>query len=167
MRYSKPRNPDPDSKLYWKCFVLIRIKLILGLWFWILFVCFRSVLWIRLFGTGPVFCLLLYKGTITSVFKDKKLKIKGKKSRFFLLFLLVDKRILIQEPQKHTDSRDPNPGLDPQHCFQHGSGIRFWKILGWRFGRELAGALWRRFFLSAGENEESQVKGESEKKIIK
>ncbi len=127
------------------------------------FVCFRSVFSIRLFGTDPVFLLITFWRYIISVCKDNQSK-KEVKSRFFLLFLLVDSRIQIQEPQKLTEFTDPNPHSDPQHCFQNGSGIRFWKILGWLFGRELAGALWRRFFLSAGENEEIQVKGESEKK---
>jgi hypothetical protein len=67
-------------------------------------------------------------GTFTSFFKDKKSKgsTKQKKSRFFLLFLLEDRRIRnrsrilscdyriqmrIREAQKHTDPTDP----DPQH----------------------------------------------------
>jgi hypothetical protein len=43
------------------------------------------------------FCLLLFEGTFTSVFTDKKSKVtKYYKSRFFLLFLLVDGRTPIR-----------------------------------------------------------------------
>ncbi len=59
-------------------------------------------------------CLLLFEGTFTSFFKDKK-------SWFFLLFLLDPDPYLwladpdrIQEAQKHMDPMDP----DPQHCLQ-------------------------------------------------
>ncbi len=34
---------------------------------------------------------------------------------FFLLFLLNDRRIRIQEAQKHVDPVDPDP--DPQHWY--------------------------------------------------
>jgi hypothetical protein len=55
---------------------------------------------------------------------DKKLKIKSKKeitkqkkSRFFLLFLLNDRRI--QKAQKHVDPVDPDSDPDPQPVPQH------------------------------------------------
>jgi hypothetical protein len=38
------------------------------------------------------------------------------KSRVFLLFLLNDRRIRIQEAQKHVNPLDPDPDSDPQHC---------------------------------------------------
>jgi hypothetical protein len=44
---------------------------------------------------------------------------------FFLLFLLVDRRvrIRIQEAQKHMDPTDP----DPQHCFLHFSSVHMFE----------------------------------------
>jgi hypothetical protein len=44
------------------------------------------------------FCLLLFEGTFTSIFKDKKSKrvTKYKESWFFLPFLHVDRRIRIR-----------------------------------------------------------------------
>jgi hypothetical protein len=59
------------------------------------------------------FCLFLFEGTFTSLFKDKNQKevTKQYKSRFFLVFLLNDKRIRMQEAQKHVDPVDS----DPQH----------------------------------------------------
>jgi hypothetical protein len=57
------------------------------------------------------FCLLLFEGTFTSFSKTKSQKevTKQKESRFFLLFLLADRRIRIriQEAQKHVDPADP------------------------------------------------------------
>jgi hypothetical protein len=56
------------------------------------------------------FCLLLFEGTFTSFFKDKK--------SFFLLILLGDRRIRIwihtREAQKHVDpvDLDPNRNTD-------------------------------------------------------
>jgi len=65
--------------------------------------------------------LLLFEGTLTSVFKDKVLKKvkKQKESRLFFLLLLLGniegtgsvskpltKRIRIQDPQKHTRIRN-------------------------------------------------------------
>ncbi len=41
------------------------------------------------------FCFLLFEGTFTSFFKDKKLKGSYKTVRFFLIFLLDDGRIRI------------------------------------------------------------------------
>ncbi len=75
-----------------------------------------------------MFCLLLFEGTFTgtSFFKDKKSKevTKQKESRFFLLFLLDDRRIRIRihtsdqwiriRAQKHVDPED----RDPEHCFK-------------------------------------------------
>jgi hypothetical protein len=74
------------------------------------------------------FCLLLFEGTFTSFSKIKSQKeVKNQsKSRFFLLFLLGDRRlrihtfgqwirIRIQEAQKHVDPVDPDP--DPQHWY--------------------------------------------------
>jgi hypothetical protein len=58
------------------------------------------------------FCLLLFEGTFTSFFKDKKSKRSHK-----AVVLLGDRRI--QEAQKHTDPTDPDS--DPQHC-QNGTG---------------------------------------------
>jgi hypothetical protein len=64
-------------------------------------------------------CILLFEGTFTSFFKDKKSKRSHKtvKSRFFLLNLLNDRRIRIriQEAQKHVDPVDPDSDSDPQH----------------------------------------------------
>jgi hypothetical protein len=60
--------------------------------------------------------LLLFEGTFTSFFKDKKSR-RGLRTvgiEVFLLFLLDDRRIRIQEAQKHTDPTDP----DPQHWLQ-------------------------------------------------
>ncbi len=68
------------------------------------------------------FCLLLFEGTFTSVFKDKKSKRSHKTLgiiRFFLLFLLADRRIRIwiREAQKHVDLVDPDSDPDPEHWF--------------------------------------------------
>ncbi len=59
------------------------------------------------------FCLLLFEGTFTPFFKDKKSKRSHKAVgiKVFLLFLLGDRRIQIQETQKHTDP-------DPHHSFK-------------------------------------------------
>jgi hypothetical protein len=50
-------------------------------------------------------------------FSKKKVKkvTKQQKSRFFLLYLLNDRRIRIpiQEAQKHVDPVDPDPDSDP------------------------------------------------------
>jgi hypothetical protein len=52
--------------------------------------------------------------------KSQKEATKQKKSRFFLLFLLNDRRIRIQEAQKHVDPEDPDPDSDPdpQHWLE-------------------------------------------------
>ncbi len=62
------------------------------------------------------FCLLLFEGTFISFFKDKKSKRSHKtvESKVFLTFLLDDRRIRIQEAQKHMN-RDPDSDPDPQH----------------------------------------------------
>jgi hypothetical protein len=56
-----------------------------------------------------------------SKIKSQKEVTKQKESRFFLLFLLGDRRIRIriQEAHKHVDPVDPDPDSDPdpQHCF--------------------------------------------------
>jgi hypothetical protein len=51
------------------------------------------------------FFLLLFEDTFTSFFKDKKSKRSHKilSIKVFLLLLLDDRRIRIQEAQKHTD----------------------------------------------------------------
>ncbi len=59
-------------------------------------------------------------GTFSSFFNDKKAKrshevTKQYESRFFLVFLLDDRRTRIQEAQKHMQPTD----LDPQHCRCH------------------------------------------------
>jgi hypothetical protein len=63
-------------------------------------------------------CRLLFEGTFTSFFKDKKSKRihKAEESRFYLLFLLDDERIRIRirMSQKLMDPMDP----DPEHCLQ-------------------------------------------------
>jgi hypothetical protein len=56
------------------------------------------------------FCVFLFEGTFTSFFKDKKSK-RGHKTVGIKVFL--DRRIRIQEAQKHTDSTEPNPESDP------------------------------------------------------
>jgi hypothetical protein len=63
-------------------------------------------------------CLLLFEGTFTSFSKIKSQKgsHKAERSKVFLLFLLGDRRIRIQEAQKHVDPVDPDPDSDPQHC---------------------------------------------------
>jgi hypothetical protein len=90
----------------------------------------------KLIFLNNFFCLFLFENTFTSFFKDKKSKRSHKAvgSRFFLLFLLGDRRIRsririhtpdywirirIQEAQKHTDPTDPDPDSDPdpQHWF--------------------------------------------------
>jgi hypothetical protein len=59
------------------------------------------------------FCLLLFEGTFTSFSKIKSpKKSQSSRNQGFLLFLLGDRRIRIQEAQKHVDLVDP----DPQHC---------------------------------------------------
>jgi hypothetical protein len=62
------------------------------------------------------FCILLFEGTFTSFFKSKKSKRNHKtvEIKVFLTILLNDRRIRIQEAQKHMDPVDP----DPQHCPQ-------------------------------------------------
>ncbi len=59
-----------------------------------------------------VFCFLLFKGTFTSVFKDKKVIKKSQNSRNqgFSYFFLMMERSGPWSPKKHTDP-------DPQHCF--------------------------------------------------
>jgi hypothetical protein len=62
------------------------------------------------------FCLLLFEGTFTSFFKDKK-----SESRFFLLFFLDNRRIRIhtsdldldKEGPKHVDLVDPDQDSEP------------------------------------------------------
>jgi hypothetical protein len=56
-------------------------------------------------------CMLLFEGTFTSFFKDKKSK--RSQSRFFLLNLLNDRRIPM-DPDPYLRLMDP----DPQHCLQ-------------------------------------------------
>jgi hypothetical protein len=91
-------------------------------------------------------CILLFEGTFTSFFKDKKSKRSNKLVRYrtveikvFLLHLLNDRRIRIriQEAQKHVD---PDP--DPQHLkdclhfgfsssekvYLHSDSSRRWKL---------------------------------------
>ncbi len=69
-----------------------------------------------------IFCILLFEGTFSSIFKNKKVKKKSRNSRnqgFFLPFLLNDRRIRIkiQEAQKQVDpDPDPDSDPDPQHC---------------------------------------------------
>jgi hypothetical protein len=62
------------------------------------------------------FCLLLFEGTFTSFFNDKKSKRSNETVRIkvFLLFLLDNRRIRIQEAQKHTDPTDLDSDPDPQ-----------------------------------------------------
>ncbi len=65
-----------------------------------------------------VFLLINYWRYISSFFKDKKSKRSHKslESRFFLLFLIGDRRIQIRI---HTSESDPDldpGGPDPQHC---------------------------------------------------
>jgi hypothetical protein len=59
------------------------------------------------------FCLVLFEGTFTSFFKDKKSKRSHKtvEIKVFLAFLLNDRRVRIQihEAQKHVD---PDPDLE-------------------------------------------------------
>jgi hypothetical protein len=64
-------------------------------------------------------CLLLFEGTLTPFFKDKKSKRSHKTVgiKVFLTILLDDRRIRIQEAQKHTDPTDLDPDSDPQHSF--------------------------------------------------
>jgi hypothetical protein len=52
-----------------------------------------------------------------SMVKSQKEVTKQWESRFFLLFLLGDRRIRIriQESQKYTDPTDPDSDPDPQH----------------------------------------------------
>jgi hypothetical protein len=50
-----------------------------------------------------------FEGTFT-LFTGHKEVTKWKESKFFLLFLLDDRRIFIKKAQKHIDP-------DPQHCF--------------------------------------------------
>jgi hypothetical protein len=50
-----------------------------------------------------------------SKIKSQKEVTKQRKSRFFLKFLLNDRRIRIQEAQIHVDPVDPDPESDPQH----------------------------------------------------
>jgi hypothetical protein len=59
------------------------------------------------------FCLLLFEGTFTSFFKDKK----SKRSHKTVLFLRDDRKIWsrIQEAQKHTDPTDADSDPEPQH----------------------------------------------------
>jgi hypothetical protein len=57
-----------------------------------------------------VFYLLLFEGTFTSFFKDKKSKRSHKTAgiKAFLLFMLDYRGIRIRKAQKHVD-------LDPEH----------------------------------------------------
>jgi hypothetical protein len=58
------------------------------------------------------FYILLFEGTFPSLFKDKKWKShKTAEIKVFLLFLLNERKIRIQEAQKHVDPVD----LDLQH----------------------------------------------------
>ncbi len=53
-----------------------------------------------------------------SKIKNPKKVTKLLESRFFLIFLLDERRIRIriQEAEKHTDPTDPDSDQDPQHC---------------------------------------------------
>jgi hypothetical protein len=69
------------------------------------------------------FSLLLFEGTFTSFFKDKKSKRSHKTVEIKVFFTIFydrririrtsDQLIRIQEAQKHVD---PDSDLDPQHC---------------------------------------------------
>ncbi len=67
------------------------------------------------------FCLLLFEDTFTSFSKIKSPKevTNQQESRVFLLFLLGDRWIRIQETPKHTDPTGPDSDQDPQHCYKH------------------------------------------------
>jgi hypothetical protein len=54
------------------------------------------------------FCILLFEGTFTSFFKDKRSR-RSHKTVEILLFLLNDRRIRIKEDRKHVDPVDPHP----------------------------------------------------------
>jgi hypothetical protein len=62
-------------------------------------------------------CLLLFKGTLASFFKDKKSKRSHKTVGIHTSDYWI--QIEIQEAQKHTDPTDldPDSDPDPQHCF--------------------------------------------------
>jgi hypothetical protein len=66
--------------------------------------------------------MLVFEGTFTSFFKDKKSKKSNKtvEITFFLLLLLDDRRI--REAKKHVDPVEPDPDSDPdpQHCLEVG-----------------------------------------------
>ncbi len=59
--------------------------------------------------TKKFFCLLLFEGTFTSFFKDKKSK-RSQKTIGINVFLTIfsnDRMIRIREAQKHVDPVDP------------------------------------------------------------
>ncbi len=62
-------------------------------------------------------CILLFEGSFTSFFKDKKSERSHKtvEIKIFLTILLSDRRIRIriQEAQKHVDQVDPDQDSDP------------------------------------------------------
>jgi hypothetical protein len=60
-----------------------------------------------------VFRLILFEGTFTSYFEDKKSKRSHKKVGF-QVFLTIGS--VIQQAQKHLDPTDPDSDQDPQHC---------------------------------------------------
>jgi hypothetical protein len=68
------------------------------------------------------FAYYLLEGAFLSFLKIKiQIEVtKQQESRFFLLFLLGDRRIRIQEAQKHVDPVYPELYPDPQHC-RHGT----------------------------------------------
>jgi hypothetical protein len=57
------------------------------------------------------FCLLLFEGTFTSFFTDKKSKRSHKTVGILSIW------IRIQEAQQRMDPTDPDSDPDPQHCF--------------------------------------------------
>ncbi len=89
---------------------------------------FRILFFSSLTFKKKFFCLLLFEGTFTSLFKDKKSKRSHKTVgiKVFLTILLDGRRIRIriqiQEAQKHMDPIDLDP--DPQHWRIHISELR-------------------------------------------
>jgi hypothetical protein len=61
-----------------------------------------------------------------SKIKSQKEVTKQYKARFFLLFLLNNRRIRIQEAQNHVD---PDSDPDPQHCFKDNQSLRSHKTV--------------------------------------
>jgi hypothetical protein len=67
------------------------------------------------------FCIVLFEGTFTSFFKDKKSKRSHKTVEIKVFLTINDGRIRIHEAQNHVDSVDPDPDSnpDPEHWKQH------------------------------------------------